>query len=255
MTRSFQSESKRSRVRSWYYQAALCFSLSAGFAFNPIAGLASSEDLDVPAPLLETPTATSTLSDEQIRVPPHERAIPTFGLQIQGAAKPFTGGNDLPTQADGNARTAHVEFELLPHFAQHFGILGFGVHGDYTFYTTSPTTQSGPTSFPSWAVGAQVRYQARYFSEQLLVPVAGYRIDAYRYRRPDNRFGSITASGPFAGAWILLNQIDPDSTRTFFVDVGVCRTYLIAEAHMLRGNDAGFTLAGRTYLFGLRFEF
>lgn len=234
----------------------LAFALaSIGAAIAPGSAFSSTEDPDEPATLSEPPAAITTLEDELIRVPPHERVKPTFGFQIQGAAKPFSGGNALPTEADGNARTAHVELEILPHFAQHFGVLGLGVHGDYTFFTTSPTTQTGSASFPSWSVGAQARYQMRYFSEQILVPVAGYRIDAYRYRRTDNHFGSITASGPFGGAWLLLNKLDSDSTRNFFINVGVCRTYLIAEAHMLRGNDAGFTLAGRTYLFGLRFEF
>ncbi len=105
-----------------------------------------------------------------------------------------------------------------------------------------------------FAPGAQVRYQARFFREQLLVPMAGYELRYARYLFPEAQ-GALTAKGPFFGALLLMNFLEPDAATEAFIEHGVSRTYLVAELHLLSGNDATVSLAGRSLFFGLRFEF
>ncbi|MCC7441086.1 MAG: hypothetical protein IT285_05615, partial [Bdellovibrionales bacterium] len=66
---------------------------------------------------------------------------------------------------------------------------------------------------------------------------------------------AVSVSGPFFGAWFLLNVADQESAASFFSDYGVSRSYLVGEMHLASGEDENIRVAGSALYFGLRVEF
>jgi hypothetical protein len=114
---------------------------------------------------------------------------------------------------------------------------------------------STPTKFSLYSFGGQIRYQARYFREQVIVPVVGYTVESFYYSFTRGATGNLISSGPTAGLWFLLNFLEPQSASQFYINSGVLRSYLILEYRNMRGSDANVSFSGGSYYFGVRCEF
>lgn len=142
--------------------------------------------------------------------------------------------------------------EFQPAFLQGIGVLGLGP--SVTIY---PAIGGNFTSSPLsiWSAGGQVRYQMRWFHEQLIVPMVGYAYEYFRYNLADGNTGYIQSMGPMFGIYVYLNALDPDSAADFYSNYSGIRSYLVAEAKLLSGADDLVTLSGMGFYFGLRMEF
>lgn len=158
----------------------------------------------------------------------------TGGFAMPGGAFSFQGGG--------------MRFEWQPPWIQAAGILSIGPALDYAMGVTGI------------GMGGVVRYQARYFREQPIVPMAGYTA-LYYLSMPSLGSGLSSLSGslvqgPFVGGYILLNFIEPDASAEFYVDHGILRTYLVGEVRFFQGSpSATTTLSAISYYAGMRFEF
>ena len=179
-------------------------------------------------------------------VPFYQNENPLWGLELSGSLNAFAGGTLISTLGLDKVRSASLEFEFQPPFVQKIGVIALG-----------PSFQLYPSGSLAniWSVGGQVHYQARFFREQPLVPLMGYRLEYWNYRSSTISPSHFIAQGPFFGALFLLNVLEPESASEFFINFGILRSYLVAELRYLTGNDNQISLDGKSYYFGLRFEF
>lgn len=145
-------------------------------------------------------------------------------------------------------------FEFQPAFLQAIGVIGFGPS-----FTVYPVIGGDGTFVANlmglWSVGGQIRYQARFFDEQIVVPTVGFAFEQFRYQFADDNSGYVNAMGPFFGLWLYLNPLDRRAAADFYADYKGTRSYLVAEARMLSAADDLVTLSGMTIYVGFRLEF
>lgn len=182
---------------------------------------------------------------------------PHWGLQLETSFNPF-GGNILggaaviPQQGTTPSYGIDLAFEFQPSFLQSIGVIGIGPRvGIYPIFGGGVTSSVASI----YSFGGQIRYQARYFRRQLIVPMAAYSLESFNYSFTTGQTGNFWAKGPTWGFWILLNTLDPESAADFYIDNGIARTYLVMESRILSGADSVVTFASASYYFGLRFEF
>lgn len=197
--------------------------------------------------------ATETTNFDS-RIPVYQQMRPLWAFSVSGSLKALGTSPGIPNLGDSKVRAFSMQFELQPQFIQPLGVLGVGP--SLNLYPVSPIGGVTRAALGGlWSVGGQVRYQARFFREQPLAPYAGYAMEYWNYRLVDESRGSLTAKGPFFGALLLLNFLDQETAAEFYLDSGVLRSYLVAEIKTLEGQDGLIQLSGRSYYFGLRFEF
>jgi hypothetical protein len=182
------------------------------------------------------------------RIPRYHHSRPTWGAEITGSLKAL-GGADLIANGK-SVNSLSFQFEFQPAFLQLIGVIGFGP--SFSVYRANGVTNK---FVDFWGVGGQVRYQARYFRQQPIVPMAGYEIQHMRYKFSTGTDGFATAKGPFYGAWLLLNFLDPGAAAESYVESKISRTYAVFEFRDLRADTRDFSSAGKSIYFGLRFEF
>jgi hypothetical protein len=203
-------------------------------------------------------------------------ATPEIGLQLfyngsflsnQNSNQFFTQNGYYDTAANGSQTPANpsvsaigIMFDYQPNFLKFFGIFDFGVSG--AINPIFPTPNNTVTGLLAGAtVGGQIRYQLNYFKNQPLIPIVGYFADWMTYGftalNTSNQTinGAIVVKGPLVGAWLLLNWIEPSSSRDMYLNTGISRTYFTFEMRQMSGSSGTLTITGQTYLFGLRFEF
>lgn len=186
-------------------------------------------------------------------VPYYQLSRPNWGVELAGSASAL-GGQDVVAQQGGVATRAFtIQFEYQPEFIQSIGVIGFGP--SVSLYPILPAGAVSPKAFSNFAVGGQIRYQARFFREQILVPMAGFEAQMLRYDFNSIGPGTATLTGPFFGAMLLLNVFEPSSAAEMYIDTGISRSYLVAELKNLSGAGGGVTVSGSSLYFGLRFEF
>ncbi len=179
-------------------------------------------------------------------------ALPDFAGQVAFAPETFT---QSPTIAHSSV-TVHAlnsTFEYQPHFLQKYGVFGVGVIGGLYFITPQGVVTNSFLDF--YSVGAQLRYQLRYFAEQPVVPFFGYAAEYFRYHNINAGVQSISQNGPFLGLMFLLNDLDKDAMRNLYRDNGVSRVYAVAEARGSSSGDQTLPWSPRTWFFGVRAEF
>lgn len=145
----------------------------------------------------------------------------------------------------------NFQADYQPKWFQVLGVLGLGL--SYNVYYPNPYTDilSSPAGLMS--VGAQVRYQLRFFREQWVVPYAGFSFEYVRYAIPEGvGYASLTA--PFFGGMLLLNIFEPSQAGEFYSAHGVLRSYLFGEMKMLSGNSADVSFSGTALYSGIRLE-
>lgn len=184
--------------------------------------------------------AGDSFAERDRRYPYVQTARPKWALEL-------TGGFALPGGSFAMGGGA-LRAEWQPPWTQAGGILSIGPALDYTL------------GLLGGGIGGVIRYQARYFRNQPIVPFGGYTalcyISSTSLADPTAQLSASLVHGPFVGGQIFLNFFDQDAASEFYVDFGILRSYLIAEVRFLQGIAAGLPTANSpTYYAGLRFEF
>lgn len=218
------------------------------------------QELSPPAPSptpapeqAETTTSEYASFRHHGQIPEYQKTRPQWGVELTVSPSAL-GTNQLTSDFTGNPLAYELSAEFQPAFLQGLGVLGFGpVVGLYAF----PADQNIALATGVWTVGAEARWQARFFREQIVVPVAGYAFEYihYHFEAGSGNTGSVEGDGPILGLYVLLNQFEPGEAEEMFKENGVSRSYFVAEARDLMGSDGYLSFSGFSYFFGLRIEF
>ena len=183
----------------------------------------------------------------------YQNKRPSFGLQFTIAPEAFSNNKLSTFQGSSSISGLEMAFSYQPSFLQDYGILGIGpILGVYPIFANSELT----ANFASiWSWGGHVQYQARYFHQQVIVPVLGYEVRQTAYHFISESYGKILVHGPKVGLWFFLNVLDPRSATHFYLSTGVLRTYLLLDALYERGINSSLSIRDWTYKIGLRVEF
>ncbi len=127
-------------------------------------------------------------------------------------------------------------------------------------FSTFSSQGAGPNEVPrslvfAWTVGAGARYQARFLSDQWIVPMVSYNLESFQYRLRSGETGQFFTKGPTLGAYFLLNSFDPEAAHALHSGTGIARTYATFEYRAVSGSGSDMELDGRSAHFGLRVEF
>lgn len=185
-------------------------------------------------------------------IPKYELIRPQWGVELTSSLSAFGQNALVQSQGTKPIYAFSLLAEYLPPFVQDVGVLGIG-----PTFTAYPIFSGGvTTSFVSlWAPGIQVRYQARYFRNQWLVPVVAYSAEYFNYHFTSGAAGTLWIQGPTYGAWLLLNVIEPSAASQFYIEQRILRSYLVFEVRNFSGSDSFLRTSGASYYFGLRVEF
>lgn len=176
---------------------------------------------------------------------------PQWALELLGSVYAFGGTALTSLQASSPADAIGIQFEYQPAFLQSLGV--FGIGPSIFVYPFPGNATSG--FFSVYAGGGQIRYQARYFREQPLVPMVAYAFEYFSYNFADGTQGSLLSQGPSFGLWLYLNFLEPSSANHAYMDGGIKRTYAVVELRNMSGKDSNISFSGSSIYFGLRFEF
>ncbi len=208
----------------------------------------------------ETPKRTSQVTDERDpRIPLYQYTHPHWGFELAGSYNSL-GGQNLVTFQTETAKALSIQLEYQPEFLQSLGVIGLGPSlSTYPIFGYAVTSHA----LALWSVGGQIRYQARFFRQQPIVPIAGYSVEYFTYRfQPSADFPSASApsgnfilQGPVVGAWLLLNIFEPSAAASLYTDYKISRSYLVAELRSQTGGDSNISITGNSFYLGLRFEF
>lgn len=209
----------------------------------------------VPSDELPLQNTSVAVEARDPRVPLYKLHRPTVGVSLNLTHLPLGSESSFSTLPTETFRGGQFQVEWQPRFIQRLGVLGLGPSLGVYYSVNNNGSGGFQAVFRNWSAGAQVRYQLRYFREQFLVPMAGYAFEYLTYSVVDGPKGHVPIQGPFFGGMFLLNVVEPDAAAEFFADKGVSRSYLLAEARMLAGQDANISIEGLSYFFGVRVEF
>lgn len=141
----------------------------------------------------------------------------------------------------------------------HFlGVWGGGAVMDA--YIPFSKVGQGPSPMAyAFSLGGEIRYQARFWDRQPLVPSISYAFKRMTYRLLDGTLGGLPVQEPSVGLWLNLNWIDPVVAGNFRRDIGVQRTYLMVEYRRIISGvteqTSDVVVSGDLLQAGLRFEF
>lgn len=189
---------------------------------------------------------------EKARIPIYQRVLPRWAVQANYSPNAFGDTSGFKKNSHVKFRGVLFEFDYQPESIQKFGVLGFGPH--IAVYPTTPLKASN-TRVANWGIGAQIKYQARFFREQPLVPFAGLSYEYLRYNLTRGGASDISPTGFHLGGMLLLNFIDRASAAEFYANHGISRSYFVAELRMLSGGDTVINPSGSALFFGLRIEY
>ena len=199
------------------------------------------------------PATPAEAPKRDYRTPRFYDVKPQWGIEL-GFSPNALGKTALTTQQGSTPAFAFsLASEFQPMFLQFFGIIGVGLTAN--LYPILGGQNLTPNLVSIWSAGGQIRYQAKYFRQQIVVPNIAYSYEYFNYAFSAGQKGNLWAQGPIYGLWVLLNQLDRSATADFYIDAGVARSYLILEARNLAGNDGTVSFSGVSYYAGLRFEF
>jgi hypothetical protein len=207
-------------------------------------------------PLPETPEGYQTYLPGRTkfnpRVPRFHSVRPQWGIHFNYGFNAFSGNKFRDTQT-GRITAVSAAFEFQPAFIQAIGVIGLGP--SFTLYPVIGDSALVSNLMGIYSIGAQVRYQARWFTEQIVVPEVGYAFEQFRYKFADGNAGYLNTFGPFFGIWLYLNPLDKPAAADFYTDFKGSRSYLVAEARLMSGADDLVSVSGMTLYAGFRIEF
>jgi hypothetical protein len=187
------------------------------------------------------------------KIPKHEQIRPNFAFFAAGSRKALGPDPILPGgNADTRISGISLGWEWQPAALQTIGVPSIGVTG--TLYPIAPMNTVTDAPFSLWSVGAQFRYQGRFFRKQPLVPFAGYEFSYFRYNFFEANSSNI-ATGPIFGAMLFLNFFSRTESAEIYVNHGVLRSYLLAEVRTLTTSDPIVSFGGSSLYFGIRLEY
>ena len=229
---------------------SLLFTLLLTPAFTPAVEAAE------PEPSTESDTESSLTHPNY---PRFQRLRPQWGVELTGSINAWGQQALVAEQGDAPSRAFSLHFEYQPQFLQSLGVVSFGP--SVAIYPMMGTSAL-PSVFSVFTVGGQIRYQARYFREQVIVPVVGYSWEHLTYTFSNGSSGGFGVQGPLLGLWFLLNVLEPATATQFYAYQGVLRSYFVLESRSLSGEDSKplsdgrtLTISGSSYFFGFRLEY
>jgi hypothetical protein len=207
--------------------------------------------------LLSAQSAFAENSSSKADIPTYEQSRPKWGFGISGGTN--AGSNQSLSTQNGEEviRVNHFDLniEYQPVAIQDIGVIGIGgTFGMHPYYTEDVDRLAV-------SVGGLVRYQARFFEGQVLVPVVGFAVE--RWKTSYENLGFM-AAGPLGGVWLYLSGIDKRAANSLYRKYGVSRTYIVAEVKSLGGGTdetnetggrVGDSIEGESYHAGFRLEF
>lgn len=190
--------------------------------------------------------ASVTAKQRKERAANYDNYLPEWALQIDASLNGLGPNPISPPTVTSLSSAASIGAEYQPRFLQDIGVVSLGLNTN--FY-------GAQSQFLAFSVGGLVRYQAKFFRQQFLVPMAAYAFEYFNYYLNNGATGRTLSQGPQFGLWLLLNALDQEAARDFFIDNHVARTYLVLEAHNMNASDINIDFGGFSFYFGLRFEF
>ena len=174
----------------------------------------------------------------------------TADFSIKGATQ------HAPTTASMGKFVAAIGLDVQP--LHLLGVWGAGPTFDVYVPFSKIGGQPSPLTY-AYSFGGEVRYQARYWESQPLVPTVSYAWKYMNYRTSPGTLGGLPLQEPAVGLWLNLNWIDPEITRSIRQDLGIQRSYLMVEyRRFIPGvglDETLVSLSGELIQTGLRFEF
>lgn len=211
--------------------------LAVGLVLSAAAGADEIE----PAP------AAKPRSNRDHSIPYYLQKRPIIALQIGGALNSALGAESTIQGASLDSTTSvEVSADFQPPWIQAFGVVAVGVHARHHI-----TSQASRIT----GYGAQAAYQAKWFTNQWVVPVVRYSLDTLNYKLSGGGTGSLSDPGLTYGALLFLSAADPGAAAEFYNGYGISRVYLALETGQKSASDASFVLSGRVTTASLRFEF
>jgi hypothetical protein len=166
-----------------------------------------------------------------------------WGFQLEGSAALMGNQAISDGPISSTMHTAGIMAEFQPRALQGFGVPSFGITA-FGYPGASPKGSLNQDLLFGYSAGVQVRYQARFSSEQFIVPTISYSLNYFGYNTRTNGTGGFLAQAPAGGLWFCLNKIDQETADRFYKDEGIARTYLTAEARELVGGDSSLVMSG-----------
>lgn len=202
---------------------------------------------------------TSSELVDALETPRHLRHIPSWGIELSSSFQPF-GGTALTHSQRIDSKKAYpiyafsLAFDYQPSFFQRFNIGVLGLGPSLTLY---PIPKSGiaPSFFSLFGAGGQVRYQAKFFDFQPIVPMISYNWEFFRYQFLSIGNGNLFAQGPALGLWVNLNFLESSSATSMFDSTGISRSYIVLEWKKMMGKNDAISYQDGSFYVGLRFEF
>ena len=162
------------------------------------------------------------------------------------------------SSAAGSSYQIYVDW-ILPF--QKSGLFSLGLqYGSFPVSSTATNASGNSIPYPNYLSqmgGVQFRYQLRYWTNQLIVPVVGIDLDYYDLvigGGIEDRATGITVGANF-GLMINLGAIDVDTARDAYQTIQMTRTYLTLELHPTSISATNVSYSGTLFYMGLRLEF
>ncbi len=189
-----------------------------------------------------------------------QRLRPNWGVQLYGAITALGSGSAplVPGKPDSTASAFAVDLDFQPAIVQAAGVIGVGLSAG--IFPATGADDAVSSAFSIYQVGAHLKYQARYFREQILVPYVGFNIERLSYAVTSPTTGqtareTVVHQYPVFGAMFLLNHLEPNQAHEAYRDWGILRSYLLFEIRKIDLPGRPLALSGTSYFFGLRVEY
>ncbi len=204
----------------------------------------------------EASQATSAEADEfDLASKPYNRERPNWAFDLAYSPSGLGVGGALPGGSSAEVRSVRgltTQVEWQPSWIQAIGVIGVGV--GLQVYSRLPAGGVTPQATSVWSASLQARYQLKFFEGQWVVPMGGYAVERVQYNLGGER-SFFLAQGPFVGAMILLNPLEPSVAGDAYVSLGIKRTYLMGELRLREGRSASGVALGENAIFaGIRSE-
>ena len=189
--------------------------------------------------------------------PRYQLHRPEWAFQFSFSPRAFSGQSLTAQQGNHPTYAYHLSIEYQPRFLQSIGVFGIGPTA--TLYSF-PNAQVTSNFYSVSSYGGRVRYQARYFREQILVPMVSYSWEFLNYNFVNPTAGGapikdrVRLQGPTFGLWLLLNPLDRKSANSLYLNTGITRTYLTLEAKREQATVSQSSINNWSYFAGLRLE-
>lgn len=206
-----------------------------------------------PTEVTDTSSGSASIQDyKKIEIPNYKTAHPKWGLEAVYAPSTFSKAPQIAASAL-TVNSFSVSFEYQPPIIQAMGVVSLVATAGTYFVEPQGSLTAGGQDFYSY--GAQFRYQAKYFTDQPLVPFVGYGIEYFRYHFTNSSLQDFNRSGPIVGIMLSTSFLDSHAMQEFYQDWGVSRAYAVAEMRSSSSGDETLPTSPKTWYLGIRLEF